>query len=77
MSDSEKRLGEMIKTARKEHQWTQNQFAEQLGVSAFYVRNLESGKCAPSLRIFCKAMRLLNLSADEYVYPERMTDARE
>ncbi|MCD7814120.1 MAG: helix-turn-helix domain-containing protein [Lachnospiraceae bacterium] len=75
MNDSEKRLGDMIKTARKEHHWTQNQFAEQLGVSAFYVRNLECGKCVPSLAVFCKAMRMLNLSADDYVYPERTANA--
>ncbi|MCD8347109.1 MAG: helix-turn-helix domain-containing protein [Lachnospiraceae bacterium] len=71
MNDSEKQLGEMIKKARKEHQWTANQLAEQLGVSTHYVRNLECGKCSPSLKVFCKAMRLLGLSADDYVYPER------
>ncbi|MCC8102050.1 MAG: helix-turn-helix domain-containing protein [Clostridiales bacterium] len=71
MNDSEKRLGEMIKKARKEHQWTTSQFAEKLGVSSYYVRSLECGKSVPSLKVFCKAMRLLDLSADDYVYPER------
>ena len=44
----------MVKNARMDRHWTQEELAE---------------KGTPSLSLFCKAMRLLNLSADDYVYP--------
>lgn len=52
-----------------DHHWTQEELAEKLGVSSTYLGDLERHKGSPSLPLFCKAMRLLNLSADDYVYP--------
>mgnify|MGYP001006600686 CR=1 FL=1 len=46
----------MVKNARMDRHWTQEELAEKLGVSSTYLGDLE-------------AMRLLNLSADDYVYP--------
>lgn len=59
----------MVKNARMDLHWTQEELAEKLGVSATYLGDLERHKGHPSLPLFCKAMRLLNLSADDYVYP--------
>jgi transcriptional regulator with XRE-family HTH domain len=59
----------MIKNARMDLHWTQEELAEKLGVSAPYLGDLERHKNRPSLPLFCKAMRVLNLSADDYVYP--------
>lgn len=61
----------MIKNARMDLHWTQEELAEKLGVSATYLGDLERHKGTPSLPLFCKAIRLLNLSADDYVYPNR------
>lgn len=59
----------MIKNARMDRHWTQEDLAEKLGVSAAYLGDLERHKGRPSLPLFCEAMRVLNLSADDYVYP--------
>ena len=59
----------MVKNARMDRHWTQEELAEKLGVSPTYLGDLERHKGTPSLPLFCKAMRLLNLSADDYVYP--------
>ena len=45
----------MVKNARMDLHWTQEELAEKLGVSS-------------------KAMRILNLSADDYVYPNGNTN---
>lgn len=59
----------MIKNARMDLHWTQEDLAEKLGVSSAYLGDLERHKGGPSLTLFCNAMRILNLSADDYVYP--------
>ena len=64
----------MIKNARMDRHWTQDDLAEKLGVSSPYLGDLERHKGGPSLPLFCKAMRVLNLSADDYVYPNRNKD---
>ena len=64
----------MIKKARTERHWTQEELAEKLGISPAYLGDLERQKGGPSLPLFCNAMRLLNLSADDYVYPNNNAD---
>ena len=64
----------MVKNARMDRHWTQEELAEKLGVSPTYLGDLERHKGTPSLSLFCKAMRLLNLSADDYVYPNGNSD---
>lgn len=59
----------MIRNARMDLHWTQEELAEKLGLSSAYLGDLERYKGTPSLPVFCKAMRTLNLSADDYVYP--------
>ena len=65
----------MVKNARMDRHWTQEELAEKLGVSPTYLGDLERHKGTPSLSLFCKAMRLLNLSADDYVYPNGNSDS--
>ena len=65
----------MVKNARMDRHWTQEELAEKLGVSPTYLGDLERHKGTPSLPLFCKAMRLLNLSADDYVYPNENSDS--
>ena len=61
----------MIKNARMDLHWTQEELAEKLGISLAYLGDLERHKGSPSLSLFCDAMRILNLSADDYVYPNK------
>lgn len=64
----------MVKNARMDLHWTQEELAEKLGVSSTYLGDLKRHKGNPSLPLFCKAMRILNLSADDYVYPNGNTN---
>ena len=50
---------------------TQEALAEKLGISAAYLGDLERHKGGPSLELFCKTMQTLNISADDYVYPNQ------
>ena len=51
---------------------TQESLAEKLGISAAYLGDLERHKGGPSLELFCKTMQTLNISADDYVYPNQL-----
>lgn len=63
--------GTMVKNSRLDHNWSQEDLAEKLGISVPYMGDLERHKGTPSLPLFCKSMQVLNLSADDYVYPNR------
>ena len=56
----------MIRNARMDRHWTQKELAEKLGLSPAYLGDLERYKNTSSLPVFCNAMRILNLSADDY-----------
>ena len=51
----------MVKNARMDRHWTQEELAEKLGVSPTYLGDLERHKGTPSLSLFCKAMQILRL----------------
>ena len=70
-----KTIGNRIQQYRIERKMTQEELAEKLSVSPTYLGDLERHKGTPSLSLFCKAMRLLNLSADDYVYPNGNSDS--
>lgn len=61
----------LVKQGRMEMHLTQEALAEKLGISAAYLGDLERHKGGPSLELFCKTMQTLNISADDYVYPNQ------
>lgn len=69
MSVSQVQIGTMIKNGRMDLHLTQDELAEKLDISSPYLRDLERHKGVPSLKLFCRIMKTLNLSADDYVYP--------
>lgn len=71
MSFSNNRLGMFIRNGRLDLKLTQEQLAEKLNCNLSYLGNIERGKNTPSLKMFCKIMQTLNLSADEFIYPKR------
>lgn len=71
MDSSDKLLGTLIRTARLDEGLTQEQLAEKLDCNLSYIGNIERHKNMPSLKLFCDIMRTLNISADDFVYPER------
>ena len=69
MSFSNKKLGMFIRNGRLDKNLTQEQLAEKLDCNLSYLGNIERGKNTPSLRLFIGIIRILNLSADKFIYP--------
>ncbi len=59
-----KRIGERIKSARKEAGYTQAQLADKAGVSISHYCNIENGKKDCGLEVFVKIIDALSCSAD-------------
>ena len=59
--------GTLIKKLRIEHNLTQNQVAESLGVTPGYISNVENYRTAMSLRILTYYARLVGCSLDSLV----------
>lgn len=69
MANTTKTLGELMKEHRNRLQLTQEQVAELIDCHPQYYKNFENGKGNPSIPLFCKIMRALNMSADSYITP--------
>lgn len=64
-------LGTLIKNGRLDKHLTQENLAELAEISLPYLKDIERHKSIPSLSVFYRLMRVLNLSADSYLYSER------
>lgn len=68
---SNNRLGNFIRNERLDMKLTQEQLAEKLNCNLSYSGNVGRGKNIPSLKLFCRIMQILNLSANEFIHPNR------
>jgi transcriptional regulator with XRE-family HTH domain len=68
---SNNRLGKFIRNGRQDLKLTQEQLAEELNCNLSYLGNIERGKNIPSLKLFCRIIQLLSLSADEFIHQNR------
>ena len=59
-----KTIGFNIRDARRQKGWTQEQFAEKLGLSVSYIGLIERGVKLPKFETFIKMINLLDASAD-------------
>jgi transcriptional regulator with XRE-family HTH domain len=50
-TDIRVRLGNRVRTLRRQRGWTQVEMAEMLGVDRSYLSEIETGKKDPSLRV--------------------------
>ena len=66
------KIGEFISKCRKEHNMTQMQFAEKLGVTNKAVSKWETGKCLPDAALFDDICILLNITLNEFFAGERI-----
>ena len=57
-------MGDRIREARKNLNVTQEQLAESLGITPYYMGELERGNKTPSLDLFINLVEILNVSAD-------------
>lgn len=63
-------LGATIKQARLSANLTQDELAEQIGVTSRYIMALENEHKQPSFEVLCKLILVLNIPADNIFYPE-------
>lgn len=66
------KIGTFIAACRKEHNMTQVQFAEKLGVTNKAVSKWETGKCMPDVSLFDDICLLLNITLNELFAGERI-----
>lgn len=57
-------IGDRIRDARKNKNWTQEQLAEKLDVTLVYISEIERGLKLPSMPLFIKIIETLDVSAD-------------
>ena len=69
----DKKLGGRIAALRKERGWTQENLAQQLGVSAAAVSKWENGASCPDIALLCPLARALGTSVDHLLaFEEKM-----
>lgn len=57
-------MGDRLKDARKRLNMTQEDLAERVDVTTFYIGEIERGTKTPSLDLFIKLIEVLDVSAD-------------
>ena len=58
-------IGKRIRFFREEKKWSQEMFAEKLGLSLTYIGMIERGEKIPKLETFIKIANVLSVSADQ------------
>lgn len=63
-----KLIGQRIKNARKEKNYTQENFSEMLGISTEHLSRIETGSYRPSLQLIEKISFALEISEEELMF---------
>lgn len=69
-----KAFGQAIKAARKAKGLSRNQLADQMGIAPRYIASIENSGQHPSLQIFYELVTLLDVSVDQFFFPNKDTD---
>lgn len=64
-------FSQALKNARKKKRLTQAECAELLDHSLSFQKDLERGCCSPSIENFYHICRILDISADSCIFPEK------
>lgn len=64
------KLGDILKTARKNNNLTREQLAEKLGITSRYLMSIENENNKPSYSVLFRLIRELGISADTIFFPE-------
>lgn len=64
MGNELQEVGKRIREAREDRQLSQLELANELGIAASHMSNVENGKTTIGLDIFMRLVRKLNVSAD-------------
>ena len=63
-------IGEAIKAARNKRNFTRDQAAEIIGISAGYLNAIERRGKKPGFDVFVSTMAFFDLSFDDFIYPD-------
>ena len=66
-----KAFGRAIKEARKAKGISRNQLADKLNIAPRYIASIENSGQHPSLQILYELVTLLDVSVDQFFFPER------
>ena len=75
MPDYSKPLGDVIKSARKRIDLTQNEVADSIDVDVRTIINIENFKGNPKLEVLYPLIRSLKIDAREIFYPEMQRES--
>ena len=67
-------FGQAIKAARKTKGISRNQLADRLNIAPRYIASIENSGQHPSLQIFYELVTFLDVSVDQFFFPDRDTD---
>ena len=71
---NQEKIGKFIQELRKEKDLTQQSLAEKLGVTDRSISNWENGKCMPDLSLFKPLCEILDISINELMSGEKITE---
>ena len=66
-----KAFGQAIKAARKSKGISRNQLADQMHIAPRYIASIENSGQHPSLQIFYELVTLLDVSVDQFFFPNK------
>lgn len=66
-----------LKNRRKKKQFTQESFAEEVGISTDYVSKLEMGKNFPTIQVLCRICDVLQTSADSLIFGDTLPQDKQ
>ena len=69
-----KAFGQAIKAARKAKGISRNQLADKMNIAPRYIASIENSGQHPSLQIFYELVTLLDVSVDQFFFPDKETD---
>ena len=75
MPDYSKPLGDVIKSARKRMDLTQNEVADSIDVDVRTIINIENYKGNPKLEVLYPLIRSLKIDSREIFYPEMQRES--
>lgn len=70
-------FGQVIKNARHTAEITQDNLAEQAGVTTRYIMAIENENKYPSMQVLFRMIRILKIPADIIFYPETQHTDKE
>ena len=69
-----KAFGQAIKEARKVKGLSRNELADQMNIAPRYIASIENSGQHPSLQIFYELVTLLDVSVDQFFFPNKEAD---